>query len=55
MDEDDGDLQLKSIFQPVLTKVKDNLLKATVIFLPQCEIAILQVFSAEPLLAKVSF
>lgn len=55
LDEDDGELQIKTIYKPVLQKVYDNILKATIIFLPHCEIAILQVFSAEPLLAKVSF
>jgi len=54
LDEDDGELQIKSIYQPVLNKVKDKIFQGTIIFLPHCEIAILQVFSAEPLLAKVS-
>jgi hypothetical protein len=55
LDEDNGELQIKTIYKPILQKVYDNILKATIIFLPHCEIAILQVFSAEPLLAKVSF
>lgn len=54
LDEDDDELQIKSIYQPVLKKVKEKILQGTVMFLPHCEIAILQVFSAEPLLAKVS-
>lgn len=54
LDEDDDELQIKSIYQPVLKKVKENILQGTIMFLPHCEIAILQVFSAEPLLAKVS-
>lgn len=55
LDEDDGDLQIKSIYQPVLDKLKDKISRATIIFLPHREISILQVFSADPLLAKVSF
>ncbi|XP_025409888.1 ubiquitin conjugation factor E4 A isoform X2 [Sipha flava] len=53
LDEDNGELQIKTIYKPILQKVYDNILKATIIFLPHCEIAILQVFSAEPLLAKM--
>lgn len=55
LDEDDGELQIKTIYQPVLNKIKEKIFQATIIFLPHCEMAILQVFSAEPLLAKVSF
>lgn len=55
LDEEDGELQVKSIYKPVLKKMYDNILRATIIFLPHCEIAMLQVFSAESLLAKVSF
>lgn len=54
LDEDDEESQIKSIYQPVLKKVKEKISQGTIIFLPHCEIAILQVFSAEPLLAKVS-
>lgn len=54
-DEDDGESQLKYIYQPVLKKLKEKILQKTIIFLPHCEMAILQVFSTEPLLANVSF
>lgn len=54
LDEDNEESQIKSIYQPVLKKVKEKILKSSIIFLPHCEIAILQVFSAEPLLANVS-
>lgn len=54
LDEDDGESQIKSIYEPVLNKVKSKILLGTIIFLPHCEIAILQVFAAEPLLANVS-
>lgn len=54
-DEDDGESQIRSIYEPVLNKVKSKILLGTIIFLPHCEIAILQVFAAEPLLANVSF
>lgn len=54
LDEDDGESQIKSIYQPILKKVKEKILQSTIIFLPHCEIALLQVFSAEPLLANVS-
>lgn len=53
-DEDDGELQIKSIYKPVIQKVNVKILQSTIIFLPHCELAILQVFSAEPLLANVS-
>lgn len=54
-DEEDGESQLKCIYQPVLKKLKEKILQKTIIFLPHCEMAILQVFSTEPLLANVSF
>jgi len=54
LDEDDGESQIKFIYQPVLKKVKEKIFQSTIIFLPHCEIALLQVFSAEPLLANVS-
>lgn len=54
LDEDDGEAQIKSIYTPILQKVKEKILQATIIFLPITEISILQVFSAEPLLANVS-
>lgn len=54
LDEDDDELLIKSIYQPVLKKVKENISQGSILFLPHCEIAILQVFSAEALLAKVS-
>lgn len=53
-DEDDGEAQIRSIYKPILQKVKEKILLTTIIFLPITEISILQVFSAEPLLAKVS-
>jgi len=53
-DEDDGELQIQSIYHPILKKVKEKILQSTIIFLPQCEIVLLQVFSAELLLANVS-
>lgn len=55
LDEEDGESQIKSIYQPVLKMLKEKILQGTIIFLPQCEIAILQVFSAESLLANVSY
>lgn len=54
-DEDDGASQLYHLYLPLLKKVKDKITKGTIIFLPHCEMAILQVFSADPLLANVSF
>lgn len=54
LDEDDGNSQIQSIYQPILKKVKEKILQSKIIFLPVCEIALLQVFSAEPLLANVS-
>jgi len=53
-DEDDGASQIKSIYQPLLKKIKRKILAGTIIFLPFCELRILQVFSSEPLLANVS-
>jgi len=54
-DEDDGMSQIQVIYHPILKKVKEKILQSTIIFLPHCEIALLQVFSAELLLANVSF
>lgn len=54
MDEDNEESQMKYIYQPIFNKIKEKILQASIIFLPHCEIAILQVFSAEPLLANVS-
>lgn len=54
LDEDDGESQIKSIYQPIIKKVKEKILQSSIIFLPHCEIAILQIFSAEVLLANVS-
>jgi len=54
LDEDDGGSQIQSIYQPILKKVKEKILQSTIIFFPHCEIALLQVFSAELLLANVS-
>ncbi|KAL5235405.1 hypothetical protein ACI65C_002815 [Semiaphis heraclei] len=51
-DEDDGESQIQSIYHPILKKVKEKILQSTIIFLPHCEIALLQVFSAELLLAN---
>lgn len=53
-DEDDGESQIQSIYHPILEKVKERILQSTIIFLPHSEIALLQVFSAEQLLANVS-
>lgn len=53
-DEDDGEAQIKSIYKPILQSIKEKILLTTIIFLPITEISILQVFSAEPLLANVS-
>lgn len=53
LDEDDGESQIQSIYHPILKKVKEKILQSTIIFLPHCEIALLQVFSAEPLLANM--
>lgn len=54
LDEDDKEAQLKSAYQPVLDKIKENIKKSTIIFLPNCELAVLQVFSSLTLLAQVS-
>ncbi|XP_050536909.1 ubiquitin conjugation factor E4 A isoform X2 [Daktulosphaira vitifoliae] len=53
MDEDDQETQLKIIYQPVLDIIKEKIKEATIIFLPNCELAFIQVISSDVLLAKV--